>query len=352
MSEVHLRSAAGDVFRIDVDRTIGDSKRLGRLEELLAEHHRQAGRKQPEALARQYMERLLVAVYSDAQKAFEGRKGAAVDYLIALQSEATGIYHDVLRGKPPELARLKSIIRAMQDHFDELRQSLEESMRGAPRPETEKAAAGFGDVPIAAPSHLRRLVEPAERLRSLAGDENWKLNQAGDRAVRTMPDRTKVTLEVKGGELEMLIEEPGGGKRKYREFQMLEVPYGERPNVGEVMQAHHGCQAALLEDLLPGIYDRDKVVTIYLRDSTLGSPHGMVTNQLQPRALEQFRSGKRRVTYGEIRDIAVEQLKFINAPYSDVVAYLKAHDGQITKMIAHLPESERRRILGNMTKYY
>jgi hypothetical protein len=349
MRELYLRSKYGDVFRIDVDRSIRDSKNLSRLEELLTEYHRQRGIKEPEVLASRYLEKLLVAVYSDAQNAFEGKKGAAVNQLFALQSEATSIYSDVLSGKPPELERLRSLISEMRGHFDELRQSLDDSMRGAPRPEVE---AAFRDAPIAAPSQVRRLVTPVERLQSLVGDENWTVNKAGDRAVRTMPDKTKVTLEARGRVLEMIIEEPGGRRRRYREFQMLKVPYGERPNVGEVMQAHHGCQAALLERLLPDIYDRNKVVTLYLRDSTLGSPHGIVSHQLQPMAFTQIVEGQRRLTYGTIRDLAVKELNFIHAPWSDVVAYLEAHDAQIMDMIAHLPEKRKQQILGTMTKYW
>lgn len=133
----------------------------------------------------------------------------------------------------------------------------------------------------------------------------------------------------------------------YKEFDPV-VRHGSKPKSTRVMQSHHGLQDALMIDVFTqyGYLSRDPP-TIWLRDSTSGSPHRTITD------IQVGSEGARRTptqgppSYAQIRDWGIADLKAIDAPKESIQAYLARMDKYFEEtVLPNIPEADRPRLVG------
>src|SRR5262249_18695670 len=135
-----------------------------------------------------------------------------------------------------------------------------------------------------------------------------------------------VEMKEVNGRIQVTSHPRGKGPVVFKEFDTLNDAYRNKPPSSRVMQAHHGCQNELMARLFGKRgYDGEEVPTIWLRDSTGASPHGIITHAMQ-NANKQARLEAPDLTYGKIRDIAASDLKAAGAPDAAIHDYMKAID--------------------------
>jgi hypothetical protein len=92
-------------------------------------------------------------------------------------------------------------------------------------------------------------------------------------------------------------------------------------------------------------YDRDAVPTIWLKDSTADSPHGIIT------AAQNGRSPTGIPSYEQIRSWGVEDMQKAGVPSGSIDEYLAANDGYfrhnvLPKMLEELDIETVERLVG------
>ncbi|MEO6772031.1 MAG: hypothetical protein ABI467_03305, partial [Kofleriaceae bacterium] len=141
-----------------------------------------------------------------------------------------------------------------------------------------------------------------------------------------------------------------GKTTTFKEFDTL-GKYKDKPLSTRVMQAHHGCQSKLMEFLFGKKYNADEAPTIWLRDSTGDSPHGLITHSIQ-NPKENLRLDDPDLSYGKIRDWAVADLKAAGAPDISVREYLAAVDHYFKTTIGpSLTATQKAELIGTIRIY-
>lgn len=138
----------------------------------------------------------------------------------------------------------------------------------------------------------------------------------------------------------------GATVASYREFDT--VPrHGSKPLSTRVMQSHHGLQDAVMLDSFRRYgYKSSDAPTIWLRNSTTGSPHRTVTDT------QVGNEGARRTspppTYAQIRQWGIADLRAINAPDQSVRRFLAQMDKYFEESILpNIPEADRPTVVGS-----
>ena len=147
--------------------------------------------------------------------------------------------------------------------------------------------------------------------------------------------------------LEVTVTEHDGTVHRFKELDVAHGRYDDLPLSSEVVQAHHACQNKMMEELFGDFgYRQGDPPTIWLRDSTSGSPHGIITHHLQKKSLAAFRDDP-DPNYGKIRDVAVAELRAANVPEAKIREYLTAMDEYFDKyVVPNIPAAERARLMG------
>jgi hypothetical protein len=168
----------------------------------------------------------------------------------------------------------------------------------------------------------------------------------------------RATLPKSNGVVEFFVEDGklsvrstrNGETTAFKEFDVL-GKYKDKPLSTKVMQAHHGCQSKLMEALFGKKYNADEAPTIWLRDSTGDSPHGLITHAIQ-NPQEAGRLEDPNLNYGTVRDWAVADLKAAGVPDTSIREYLAAVDGYFkTQIEPTLTAAEKAELVGTIKVY-
>lgn len=323
------------------EEMIAAKPRLKRLKQLLKERFKGRGMKvaEADAAATSEIQKFLMVVLGELGDAYVDGKTAVLKRLVALHEEVQAMYRDVLRGRGEvklDLDALHGKYREMQSLFDELGKPVKTVAEDAAKPRTEAAANAIVIEPTKVKVGTPEVVTPEVRFDSLEGRPGWSRIEDGAKR------RVGMRANLKGGVVEVRIEngrivvtsKPTGQPAvTFGEFDTLPAPYSKKPLSTRVVQAHHGCQNALMLEMFEDFgYHGDDAPTIWLRDSTGDSPHGVITHGMQnPNEAARMQS---KPTYGQIRDFAVADLKAANAPDVSIQAYLKEMDAYFERAVA------------------
>jgi hypothetical protein len=312
---------------IYVEELIAAKPRLQKLHGMLKERFRRSGVKDADDRATLEIDALLRAAFLDLDDAFIAGKSKAITRLFELQQEVFSVYDDVLRSRKTEvkvdLKALHAKYREMQTLFDDLAKNAKQVADDAPKPNANAAANRIAVQPTAVPEGTV-VAKASTRLASLNGRKGWK--QLPDGTWQAKLKTGVVELREIDGVIHVTSTAKGKPPVMFKEFDTLAEAYSKKPLSTRVIQAHHGCQDALMKRLFGRHgYDGDGAPTIWLRDSTGDSPHGIITHAMQNPLLET-RATTKGLSYGMIRDWAVADLKAAGASDDSIRAYLKTID--------------------------
>jgi hypothetical protein len=350
MRRIHFRG--GETLDVDVDGMISKNNLLSKFHGLLVDSHKRKGRDAGEAdsLARKEIGDLVQGAFGDLDAAYIGKKSDSIDRLIDLQMESLSFYDNLLRSfdPDPDTSGLEAIFGEMELHLDELRKPAKTVIEGADNPNTRAAAA----APIDRPPLPKGVtaVEANTRFDMLAERSKWKIQ--GDVATRKY-DTGTVELKVVDGQIHVTVTDNNGVVTdRFKEFDVLHESYANKPLSSEAVQAHHGCQNALMEHVFSRFgYTKGGPPTIWLRDSTSGSPHGIITFHLQSKTLSDGKADP-SLTYGKIRDIAVKELATAGVPDAKIREYIRAMDKYFDEnVLPNIPDALRDRLVGVRKPY-
>jgi hypothetical protein len=295
----------------------------------------------------------LTAALGKLGDAFVNGKRALLKKLIEIQTEIHGLYRDVMRGRGEvrlDVDALRAHYRDMQAIFDELGKPVEEVAASTAKAGGEVKAKPIEVTPTAAKG-AKTVVTAEVRFGTLKGRKGFKP------FVDAVTGKTGWRAKLKAGIVEFFVEDGklsvrstrNGETTTFKEFDVL-GRYKDKPLSTRVMQAHHGCQTKLMEALFGNKYSADEAPTIWLRDSTGDSPHGLITHAIQ-KPSENARLADPALSYGKIRDWAVADLKASGAPDDAIRGYLKAMDGYFEAKIKPQLGSRAARLTGDIKVY-
>lgn len=164
---------------------------------------------------------------------------------------------------------------------------------------------------------------------------------------RTFADGASVTFEVRDGRYRVSTFDAAGNRTStFGEFDILHAPYGTRPRTTAIMQAHHGMQNSLMNQLFGRYgYNGNAAPTIWLRNSRSGSPHGSITAVQNGQRSTRNAAG---TTYGDVRRWALDDLLMTDMPRHKIEEYLAAFDHFFeTTVLPNVPEAQRATLLGD-----
>jgi hypothetical protein len=322
---------------IHVEEIIAAKPNLQKLLAKLEQRYQRLGDKNPREAAIADMDVLLRAVFMDLGDAYLGGKTKGIKRLFELQQEVFSVYDDVLlagrKDGKIDFSKLHAKYKEMQTLFDELAKPATRVADDVSNANTKAAGNRVAVEPTKLPEGS--VIVPANvRLKSLEGRRGW--TKLPDGTMRAKLKAGTVELRDVNGVLHVTSTANGKPPVTFKEFDTLAV-YGQKPLSTRTVQAHHGCQDALMTQLFgsPGSkfgYDGKQAPTIWLRDSTGDSPHGIITHGVQNPNLSA-RSKTPELSYGKIRDWAVADLKAAGASDDSIRAYLKVMDEFFTKNI-------------------
>lgn len=314
---------------LDVADLIERRPRLKKLQALLEGKFKKRGLADPAGAATKEIESFLTTSLGELGDAYVDGKGSLLKKLVKLQSEIHELYLQVMHGRGEvklDLEGLRGRYREMQTVFDELGKNVEEVAASTKKPSTEAAVKAIDVEPTKVPAG--KTVVPAHvRFGTL------KLRKGFKAFVDILTGKSGWRAKLKSGVVEFFVEDgklsvrstENGKTTTFKEFDTL-GKYKDKPLSTRVMQAHHGCQTKLMSVLFEDLYDPNEAPTIWLRDSTGDSPHGLITHAIQNPS-ETARIDTEGLSYGMIRDWAVGDLKAAGAPDEAIRGYLKAMDG-------------------------
>jgi len=332
-----------------IDDLIKMRPRLKALHSHLEEHYRRTGNTEPGARATGEIDNLLRAALTDFADAFIAPKESALKRLFELQDEVFGVYDQVLRSRSPDVKvdfkALHAKYREMQTLFGELAKPGLKIASEAGNANTRTAARGIAIAPTSLPAGTT-FVPASSRLNTLIGRTGWHQLTGG--GMWAQLKKGTVELRVKGNVIEVTSRPTGQSSVTFKEFDVL-AKYGSKPKSTRVMQAHHGVQNEVMARAFGKYgYNGDEVPTIWLRDSTEGSPHGIITHGMQ-NPNKRIRLEDPNLSYGKIRDWAVADLKAAGAPDDAIRSYLAAMDDYFTKnIVPKLPANRKAALIGDL----
>jgi hypothetical protein len=336
-----------------LEELIDAKPRLKKLHGHLEERYRRAGNKNPAERANAEVENLLRAAFTDFADAFILPKKAALERLIKLQDEVISIYDDVLRSRSKDVKidvpALHAKYKEMQALFSELSKPATKVADEAGNAGTRAAAGKILTKPTALPEGAI-IVHPSTRLNSLVGRRGWTPLAGGGMHAKLKSGT--VDLRVVNNIIEVTSTPTGKPPVLFKEFDTLATPYGTKPKSTRVIQAHHACQDALMKRVFGKFgYEGDQAPTIWMRDSTGDSPHGVITHAIQNPQLET-RAATQGLSYGMIRDWAVADLKAAGASDTAIREYLSVMDRYFeAKIEPRLKSAGRLHLKGTITAH-
>lgn len=169
-------------------------------------------------------------------------------------------------------------------------------------------------------------------------------------------DGSSGELRVENGKYALTSNQPDGATITIREEQVNLDPYGRKIRTTSLLNAHHGIQAHPMEQIFARFgYDRHAVPTIWLRNSRAGSPHGRITAASGRTGLHPTAPGSKltpselsSATYGDMRRIAVREMRTAGISEPGIRDYLSAHDAYFkTNVLPNIPQAKRPALLGD-----
>jgi hypothetical protein len=291
--------------------------------------------------AQNAVERLVIAAMTDFGESYVGKKGALIDQIVSARKSLSDFYDALLSSKKVGRADPAK----MRRNFAELRRFLQdvstraEDMIGkdTEKPTLEEARRRFiEDVCPTTKKRGGRALSAAKERR--LRDSGFRIkNDSGFKKYR----RGRLEIQVDGANRFKVIsmDTHGNVVEEFGEFDTLKKPYRDKPLSSRVMQAHHGCQDVVMADRFGDYgYVGSEAPTIWLRDSTGDSPHGLITHEMQnPQQSTRINDSDR--SYAKIRQWAVADLRRVNAPEEAISAYLAAMDAHFNaKILPNIPK--------------
>lgn len=311
-------------------------------------------------------------------------RSAMIDDIIQIRSRLDELYATVLNYDSPHMTTANRVVspRDIDVQLAELAQAyrrLDEQMTQLQLP-FYASPYTLGDVGL--PRHLLDEIDNAPRVstsgqthrphaddvrahtqydggfrRRLTGVRYYFVRQADGSYVRTFTDGATATLRLVDGRYRITTRDRAGTLlSEFGEFDILHTPFGRKPRTTAVMQAHHGMQDSLMSSLFSGFgYDRNSVPTMWLRNSRAGSPHGMITDAQNTRAVHRRATAggtppatgatsppvaaggapapSTGMTYSDIRNKAIEDFRLGQVPHEKAVEYLAAFDAYFERTV-------------------
>jgi hypothetical protein len=339
----------GNSFRIPMGKVMKNGA-LNRYYEAAVAAAKRVGHRDPEGFAEGKLNEMMETVVAHLDR-FVTVKGLKMRELSDLVGESLESLSDLFTGKNKKGAveALKKSDERAAAIFKELGKDLETSLKEQ-----------VGDR-VSIPERLGMLKKKSKRKWSLEEGDVVEGGKKVKRVVRAVKKLKEVEVELQegpGGRLRFRVRKRGTKQwsEYYEEFDVLREAYSERPRSTEVMQAHHGCQSALMKEVFGGLYDAGEAPTIWMRDSTSGSPH-RIASDLQEARLGPVKSAsgpKNPLTYEKVRAMAESELRQAGGGRitdKQVNDYLAAVDDFVrSKVLAKkkLPVDQVRRMLGNV----
>ncbi len=247
------------------------------------------------------------------------------------------------------LAELKSTERYIRELSEQRTRELFDGIQERRGPRDPIAAISPTTLPPNTPPILAAsMSHPATRseLQHRAQSVHFS-NTDGSVTVRYSQDTVRLVVGS-DGRVEVTVTRRSSGDEiaSFREFDP--VPrHGSKPRSTRVMQSHHGLQDALMLDVFtPYGYKSRDAPTLWLRDSTTGSPHRTITDT-QVGYEGARRTGTPPPTYAQIREWGIADLKAIGASDDAIRAYVARMDKYFEESIVpNIPEADRPRLVG------
>lgn len=342
---------------IEVEELVGKVPELGELRGKLRDSYLRepgVGADAAEARARRTLDDLVRAAITDFGNAFVAGKTGLLDQILVLRSAIHDFYSAMMdaHGNPPKLDDVKA-------KFAELRKALKDVSTPA---EDLAAEQKPGDELQAEKKRITDELKPTPAPANAKVPVSASTARLFKQGFRWVAEKGAWVKRYKTGHVEYEIGTDGLYKVKsfskgattpdavFSEFDTLDA-YKNKPLSSRIMQAHHGAQDALMNELFGANSDRGDLgyrdgdaPAMWLRDSTGDSPHGRITHELQ-NPNESARMKAR--SFADIRDIGVQDLKAIGAPQNKIDAYLDLLDGYFRDRI--LPRIQDAVRAGKMT---
>ncbi len=158
--------------------------------------------------------------------------------------------------------------------------------------------------------------------------------------------RDTVELSLNGdGFIEARVLRDGSERARFAEFDTL-ARHGSKPTSTRVMQSHHGLQDALMKSLFEDYgYKSGDPPTVWLRNSTSGSPHQRITH------IQNHNQGVREVdpnlSYARIRELGIADLRAAGCPDAKIREFTAAMDRYFEEnILPRIPEADRPGLVG------
>jgi hypothetical protein len=335
-------------FHIPLKKVLQGNAKLQRFYDAAVAEAKLAGHRDPEAFAARKVDAMLETVMGHLET-FVTVKGLKMRALADLVGESLEALNELFTGKNKKAAveALKKSDERAAAIFKELGKDLEASLK-----EQIGERVGIGE-------RLGMLKKKSKRKWSLEEGDVVEGGKKVRRVVRALKKLREVEVELAegpGGRLRFRVRKRGTHQwsKFYQEFEVFKEPYRDRPRSTEVMQAHHGCQSALMKEVFGGRYDAGEAPTIWMRDSTSGSPH-RIASDLQEARLGPVKSAstsKGKLTYEHVRAMAEQDLRSSGGGRitdQQINEYLAAVDDfVIKKVLPGMPTSRARLLIGNV----
>ncbi|MBS0290799.1 MAG: hypothetical protein JSS07_12290 [Proteobacteria bacterium] len=339
--------------------------------------------------ATRLVEDVAIAGLTRMGRAFELIKGRHVDTVIRLRNEIDALFHDVFTTKNSGTDQaVRKALENRRPQIAKLYQELDAAMEEATKPLSKMKLGSEDDAA------LRKAVEDLPANKKLAEDRPIKADQRIEPGTSKSrlgrkgfePYENGFKVKIGGGETVLKIENgkyvaeiwPGeagkGTPRRIEEHSLSLDPYKTPYGTTSVLQRNHVVQNSLMEKLFgPFGYDKDRVPTIWMRDSRTGSPHHQVSAQQRAfkngsgnliddaaRRATQLKAGKpqpvppNKLNLAELQRIGVAQMKSVGCPTKVIVDYLNAFDqvfkrDVLPKLEASLSKEDVKSLLGDWT---
>ncbi len=283
-------------------------------------------------------------------------KGGLIEDVLRLRGRLDDILHGVLQlgpgrtGAKFDSTEVESIYRQLDQHLRQLAQPLHDQT--TPSEAAEVLAATYRrEIEAVDPSASKQ--SPRAIDEDFHRESGWKRIRALRKGLRKQRDGSYVVRFTDGasaryrvvdGHYQVTTFNPSGEATfSMSEFDVLHTPYRNAPKTTSLMNCHHGLQDSLMKQLFADFgYDGGDVPTIWLRDGRAGSPHGLITAIQKGAKISRSAKG---VTFSDIRQWAIADLKAAGATDARITEYLAAFDAHFRRtVLPKLPASEKGRL--------
>lgn len=312
-----------------------------------------------------YLEGRLIQVVGHVGDVYLREISAHIDHIVSIRDQLTRGVEAVVRGEGriegmsigdlqrlfTELDAVLTELRSTERYVRELsEQRTRELFEGSSRRREEDADPIRSVDPTTPPPGAAGVLDAsltADATRSELGQQAQSVTFHDDGRVTIEFTNDTVELSVNAdGLIEARVLRNGTERHRFAEFDTLRR-HGSKPTSTRVMQSHHGLQDALMQTLFGDHgYNRNDPPTLWLRNSTSGSPHQLITHIQNHN--QSTREADPNLSYARIRELGIADLRAAGCPDAKIREFMAAMDSYFeSTILPQIPEADRPALVGS-----